>query len=334
MSDLDLTLAMADYDRTTALRLGTVKPEGISLRYLISPPSETFWRMLKFNEFDASEMSLSSMLIARAQGREWTAIPVFPFRAFFHTSIFVRADSDIARPEDLAGRRFGLPEYQVTAAVWVRGTLQHEFGVPPSAIKWFIERKPGLSHGGTTGFTAPAGVSVDALAEGETLASALAKGDLDAVMGSPYPGMKSKLNATDQLQMSRSSQLRLLFPDPVAEGVRYFKKNGFSHINHTVVVQDAVLRRHPWVAINLVDAFTRSKQVAEASIDRLLRSGLIGAFGHLHAQRQVFGDDAFPYGLRSNREALRTLAGYEFEQGLIPQPVQIDDLFAESTRAL
>src|SRR4051812_40334967 len=131
MPDVDVTLAMADYDRTAALRSGAVKPDGIALRYLISPPSETFWRMLKFNEFDVSEMSISSMLISRSQGHAWTAIPVFPYRAFFHTNVMVRADSGIRGPEDLAGKRFGVPEYQVTAAVWVRGALQHDFGVPP-----------------------------------------------------------------------------------------------------------------------------------------------------------------------------------------------------------
>src|SRR5262249_54792259 len=129
VSDLRLTIAMADYDRTAALRDGSIAPAGIELAYLVSAPSATFWRMLKFDEFDVAEMSLSSFLIAKARGRAWTALPVFPFRAFFHTYVFVRADSAIAAPADLAGARFGLPEYQMTAAVWTRGALEHDFGV-------------------------------------------------------------------------------------------------------------------------------------------------------------------------------------------------------------
>lgn len=332
MADLDLTLAMADYDRTAALRDGSVKPAGINLRCLVSPPSETFWRMLKFDEFDAAEMSLSSFLIAKAQGRAWTAIPVFPFRAFFHTHVFVRADSKIHQPSDLAGARFGLPEYQMTAAVWVRGTLQHDFGVAPSAIRWHLERSSSMSHGGQTGFTPPEGVSITRVADGESLFSALTRGELDAVMPSPYPGMTSMLNGTSLTDLSRSPHVRLLFEDPVAEGVRSFRTHGFSHINHTVVIQDRVLQRYPWVALNLVKAFNEAKQAAYARIGSLYRSSLMAAFGVLEAQRRTFGDDPFPYGLPANRLALQTLADYVFEQGLVRERPMIDALFAETTR--
>jgi len=332
MPDLDLTLAMVDYDRTAALRDGSVKPAGINLTYLVSPPSETFWRMLKFDEFDAAEMSLSSFLIARGQGRGWTAIPVFPFRAFFHTYIFVRADSKIRRPSDLAGKRFGLPEYQMTAAVWTRGVLHHEFGVAPSAIRWHVERSPSLSHGGQTGFTPPKGVSIERVPEGETLFSLLLRGKLDAITASPYPGMASMLNKTNLMDLSRSPQVRLLFPDPVAEGVRYFAKHSFSHINHTVIVQDRVLEKHRWVALNLFRAFNQAKQQGYARIDYLHRSSLMAAFGVLEAQRRTFGEDPFPYGLPNNRKALQTLADYAFEQGLLRKRVVVDGLFAETTR--
>ena len=332
MADLDLTLAMADYDRTAALLDGSVKPAGINLRYLISPPSETFWRMLKFDEFDAAEMSLSSFLIARAQGRAWTAIPVFPFRAFFHTYVFVRADSNIRQPSDLAGARFGLPEYQMTAAVWVRGALQHDFGVASSEIRWHLERSPSMSHGGQTGFKAPDGVSITRVPDGETLLSLLARGELDAVMASPYPGMTSMLNKTRLTDLSRSPHVRLLFEDPVAEGVRFFGTHGFSHINHTVVVQDRVLNRHPWVALNLVKAFIEAKQTAYAKIGSLHRSSLMAAFGVFEAQRRTFGDDPFPYGIAVNRQALHTLADYMVEQGLLRERPVVDDLFAQTTR--
>jgi 4,5-dihydroxyphthalate decarboxylase len=325
---------MVDYDRTAPLRDGSVKPAGIDLTYLVSPPSETFWRMLKFDEFDVAEMSLSSFLIAKAQGRAWTAIPVFPFRAFFHTYVFVRADSGITRPSELTGKRFGLPEYQMTAALWTRGALQHDFRVPPSAIKWHVERPRALSHGGQTGFKAPKGVSIEQVADGKTLMSLLERGKLDAVMSSPYAGMESVLNKTDLLHLSRSPHLRLLFSDPAAESARYFKKHGFSHLNHTVVVQDRILRKHPWVALSLFRAFEKAKQECYAKLHHLLRSSLMPAFGVLEAQRRLYGDDPFPYGMRANRKALETLASYSHEQGLTRTRLTIDELFVTTTRDL
>jgi len=332
MPDLSLTLAMADYDRTAALRDGSVKPAGINLTYIVSPPSETFWRMLKFDEFDVAEMSLSSFLIARGQGRAWTAIPVFPFRACFHTYVFVRAGSTIRQPSDLAGARFGLPEYQMTAAVWVRGVLQHDFGVPPSAMHWIVERSPAMSHGGQTGFTPPEGVSIERAPEGETLLALLERGEIDAVMPSPYGSMTSRLNKTYVGDLSRSPHARLLFEDPMAESVRSFRAHGFSHVNHTVVVQNRVLDEHPWVALNLFNAFANAKQQCYGRIDYLLRSSVMAAFAVLDAQRRIFGDDPFPYGLAANRKALDTLAAFSFEQGLIKERARIDDLFAPTTR--
>jgi 4,5-dihydroxyphthalate decarboxylase len=332
MPDVQVTLCMADYDITAALLDGSVTPAGINLTYVVSPPSETFWRMLKFDDFDASEMSLSSYLIARSRGRAWTAIPVFPYRTFFHTLVFVRADSDIARPADLRGKRFGVPEYQMTAAVWTRGVLQHEFDVPPTSVRWYVERRPALSHGGQTGFKAPAGVVVERVPEGETLFSLLMAGKLDAVMPSPFAGMTSILNHTDLFQLLNSPHVRLLFANPAEEGARCYRKNGFSQINHTVVIQNRLLGEHPWVALNLFQAFAAAKQRAYARIDRLLRSSLVLAFGHLEAQRRIFGEDPYPYGVRVNQAPLQTLADYAVEQGLIREAVPIEELFAESTR--
>jgi 4,5-dihydroxyphthalate decarboxylase len=330
--NIPLSLAMADYDRTAALRDGSVKPAGIDLTYIVSAPSETFWRMLKFEEFDAAEMSLSSFFIARSQARAWTAIPVFPFRALFHTYVFVRSASGIRRPSDLAGARFGLPEYQMTAAVWMRGVLQEDFGVSPSTIHWFVERSREMSHGGQTSFRAPEGVSVELVPEGRTLLELLERGEIDAVMASPYPAMTSMLNRTRLTDLTRSPHVRLLFEDPLAESVRFVRQHGFSHINHTLVVQNRVLERHPWVALNLFNAFVQANQAARAKTDALFHSSLMAAFGVIEMQRRAFGDDPFPYGLRENRAALETLARYELQQGLVPAAVTIDDLFAATTR--
>ena len=155
---LELSIALSDNERTRPLLEGRVAPQGIKLVPTMVHPSEMFWRQLRFAEFDVSEMSMSSLIIAVSRGdTRWVAIPVFTMRKFFYTSIIVRTDSGIAVPADLRGKRIGVPEYQQTWAIWSRGILQHEFDVHARDIEWFMERNPDKSHGGATGFTAPDG---------------------------------------------------------------------------------------------------------------------------------------------------------------------------------
>ncbi len=331
MAPLELTLGMADYDRTRALMDGTIRPEGIDLKYVISPPSETFWRMLRFGEFHTSEMSFSTFLISREKGHHWMGIPIFPFRSFFHTSIYVSKKSGIKKPEDLKGKKFAVPEYQVTAALWMRGALEDEFGVKPKDIKWYVERRQNMSHGGETGFKPPEGVSVERLPEGQTMAYLLSEGKIDALMPSPYPGMRSMLNRTDSLRLSTMPGVMPLFSDPVAEGTRYFKKNGFSHINHVVIVRDDVLQKYPWVALNLYKAFQESKEACYARIDRLIRSSLVFAYAYWQKEREIFGGDQYPYGFAKNKKAIEKLIEYSTDQGLTSKKADPESLFTEST---
>lgn len=333
MSQPSLRLAIADYDRVAALADGRVTVPGATLKVETLAPSETFYRMLAHDEFDLSEMSLSSYLIAREQGRAWTAIPVLPHRTAFHTGVYVREDPGIRTPRDLVGRRFGLTEYQVTAAVWTRGVLQHDYGVHPSQVEWFVERTSDLSHGGETGFTAPEGVRITHLPPGETLHSMLQRGDLDAVLPSPYPGMASRLNRTDEVALRDIPGVRRLFPRPWEEAARVFTQHGFLHANHTVVVQDHLLRAHPGLARRLFDAFTEAKRLAYRGLEALGRSSLILGAVRLEEQRAVFGADPFPYGLAANRRALQTLVAYSHEQGLTGAPADVDALFCAELRA-
>jgi 4,5-dihydroxyphthalate decarboxylase len=333
MSDRRLTLAIADYDRVAALADGRVTVPGVELELRTLAPSETFYRMLHEDAFDVSEMSLSSFLIAREQGREWTAIPVFPNRTAFHTSLFVHERSGIQSPEELRGKRIGLPEYQMTAAVWTRGALAHDFGVDPTSVEWFIERRPELSHGGETGFRPAPGIRVSQVPEGETLHSMLVAGEVEAVMPSPYPGMASRLNRTSAHDLRATPGVRRLFADPWAEAVRTYRKHGFLHCNHTVVVQNRHLEQDPDLAMNLFLAFSEAKRLAYDSVRRIERSSLLMAGPRLDEQQEVFGDDPFPYGFESSAAALRTLAGYSHEQGLTSVPAVVENLFASSTLA-
>src|SRR5438067_10042096 len=171
---LELSIALSDNERTRPLIEGRVAPQGIKPVVTVVRPSEMFWRQLRFAEFDVSEMSMSSLIIASSRGdRRWAAIPIFTMRKFFHTSIVVRADSDIEQPADLRGKRIGVPEYQQTWAIWSRGTLQHEFGVHAREIEWFMERNPDKSHGGATGFTPPPGVRVNQIAPSTSIGGML-----------------------------------------------------------------------------------------------------------------------------------------------------------------
>lgn len=323
-------VALADYDRTAALADGRVKPPSLVLDVEHLAPSEIFYRMLKEEAFDISEMSLSSFLIARSQRRRFTAIPVFPYRHYFHTSIFVR--DEIEEPSQLAGKRFGLTEYQVTAALWTRGVLEQDFGLDLREVTWYVERSPKLSHGGETGFQPPEGIRVEQVPEGETLGSMLASGGLDAALPSPYPGMASRLNRTEEGDLVRMPGISRLFRDPIAEARRYFETHGFLHFNHVVIVKDELLEKFPGVAAELLKAFTEAKQLALEDRERLRRSILLFAHLHLEVQEEIYGADPFPYGYAANEAALQRLAQFSQGQGLIEQVPDLPGLFAPEVR--
>ena len=236
---LELSIALSDNERTRPLLEGRVAPQGIRLVPTMVHPSEMFWRQLRFAEFDVSEMSMSSLIIAVSRGdTRWVAIPVFTMRKFFYTSIIVRNDSGIAVPADLRGKRIGVPEYQQTWAIWSRGILQHEFDVHARDIEWFMERNPDKSHGGATGFTAPPGVRVNQIPPTTNMGEMLIRGELD---GSLH--YLAENNLVDRSTVDVSGVTRYLFPDPAAEGRRFFAKTGLFPINHTVVVRRSLLEK-------------------------------------------------------------------------------------------
>src|SRR5262249_21520451 len=183
MARLALSIALPDNPNTRPLIEGAVAPEGISLATTVIHPSEMFWRQLRFAEFDVSEMSVSSLLIATARGQTpWVALPVFTTREFFHTRILVRTDAGITSPVDLKGKRVGVPEYQQTAAIWGRGVLENEFGVRPHDMEFFMERVADGSQGGAPGFKPPAGVTVHEIPASTNIGEMLLRGELDATL--------------------------------------------------------------------------------------------------------------------------------------------------------
>ena len=324
---LELSIALSDNENTRAVLDGRIAPDGIRLHPTALHPSEMFWRQLKFAEFDVSEMSMSSMTIATSQGpTPWVMIPVFTTREFFHLRILKRVAAGIEKPADLKGKRVGVPEYQQTAALWSRGVLQHEFGVQPRDIEFFMERTPDMSHGGATAFKPPPGVTVNRIPPTTNIGEMLVKGELDATL--LYLTHQNLVDRS-RLDLSNDARFKPLF-DRKVEGPRYFAKTGIYHINHGMVIRRSILERHPWAALNIYNAFVEARarvlRARDTALHRHYEPGLIG-----DDVRNALATDPMAYGVRSNRKVLETITQYVHEQGLSARRVGLEELFAPST---
>lgn len=333
MSQLTLSFGSGLNVHTEALFDGRVAPEGIHLIASAAHPSELFWRQLRYGEFDVCEMSLSSLFIARSQGIDLVALPVFPSRRFFHTELDAHVDAGISRPEDLVGKRIGVGEYQQTAALWLRAVLEHDFGVSQYDVDWHMERGEDHSHGAATGFTPPPGITLHRIPPDKSLASMLLAHELDAAFVRP----NRRTAVTNFIERSQKTagdwgKLTPAFGDGLGEGARFFAAHGFIPINHTYVVRGELWRRHPWIALNLCAAFLEAKLAARRRTFESIPLNLVFRWEYLDHTRRVFGDDPFPYGLPANRTVLESMVRYSHEQGLIPEVFPVDDLFAENTR--
>lgn len=265
------------------------------------------------------------------------ALPVFPSRRLFHTEVSYHVDSGIKDPGDLIGKRFGVGEYQQTAALWTRGILEHDFGVSQFKVHWFMERSEELSHGGATGFAPPPGISFQRIPLDKSLKSMLVNHELDAAaIGSPWLSAPSIISRSHRISGAEGdwSKVKLLFPDRMAEGVRFIKKHGFLPVNHAYIIRGEIHRRYPWVALNLYNAFLKAKQFARDKLLERIPTALFFGREYLAMTQDMFGDDPFPYGVKANHAMVQTLIDFSFEQGLTQQKMNVEDLFAESTRGL
>jgi len=324
MAKLKLSLACWDYDRTRALADGSVRAEGIDLAYLNLPVEETFFRMLRKREFDCAEMSLSSYVLSlRQKDPPFIAIPVFPSRFFRHSCIFVSAKSGITRPAQLKGKRIGVPEYQMTAAVWIRGILADEFGVAPHGARYL---SGGLEEPGRVEklkLHLPAKFRVKPIGPRQTLARMLAEGEIDALHSARAP---STLH-------TRPKAVRRLFKDYAAVELEYFRRTHIFPIMHTVVVRRELYRKHPWIAGSLMKAFAvaQKKTYADLGETAALKAMLPWLVAHVEEARREMGADWWSYGLEPNRRVLETFLRYHREQGLSKRRLAPADLFAPET---
>ena len=307
---LPLSIAFAENPRTRPMLDGRVTAEGLDLTPSVVGPSELFWRQLRYADFDVAEMSFSSLIIAMSKGdNRFLALPIFTTRRFFHAHILVRKDSRIEKPEDLKGKRVGVTEYQQTGALWTRGALEHEWGIRSQDMEFFMERTPELSHGGATGFKPPAGVTVHQIPSEKSVASMMLSGELQACIH--YRGHGSIVNRSN-VNLLAHPDIRTLFPDVRAEGVRYLKKTGIFPINHGMVIRREI-----------VDA------------ERMEHLEYYFDTGALPAEsRDALAKPVVHHGVVANRKTLETAAQMSVEQGLTARLMKLEEIFAQEAMEL
>jgi 4,5-dihydroxyphthalate decarboxylase len=327
---LQFSIGLTSNPRTWPIIDGQITPDAIDLVPTVLHPSELFWRQLRFGEFDVAEMSVSSLMMAKSKGDDrFVGIPVFTTRRFFHTGILVRRAAKIETPADLKGKRVGVPEYQQTAALWARGVLQHEFGVAPKDMEFWMERPPSHSHGGATGFVPPPGVTVNRIPLDKNIGSMTLAGELDAVL---FYLVDPNLIDRSTADLSNHPDIKTLFPDPLAEGIRYYRKTELYPINHGMVIRRELAEKHPWAVLNILKAFERAN--AAANRQRIEHTEYHVETGLLPADaRKSLRVPIVSHGIAANRAVLETVAQYSQEQGLTPRLMKLDELFAASAMA-
>jgi 4,5-dihydroxyphthalate decarboxylase len=324
MSRLPITIATWDYDRVRALVDGRVRVEGCDVNYLTMPVEECFERAFFHGEFEVTELGFSPFLIALSRSTpSYVAVPAFLSRMFRHSAIFIRDDRGIAGPADLRGRRIGVPEYQMSAVMWVRGFLKDDFGIAAEEINWV---QGGLETPGRRDkypLNLPAGFPLTPAPEGQTLSRMLADGALDAVITARRPSCF----------VSGHPKVRRLFPDYRAAERDYYKRSGIFPIMHAVGIRRDVHEKHPWLAASIYKAFVQAKKLADAEFAETtaLKVGLPWVNAEYDATREVMGDDFWSYGVGPNRKTLEAMARYSYEQGLAVRLLSVEEMFAEST---
>ena len=325
MAKIHLSLAIGAYDHVRDLLDGTVQVAGVELTVLRLPVEEMFYRFLMQGEFDVSEATLAKIAALSAQDdRRFVPLPVFPSRVFRHSSIYVRSDGNIARPEELAGKRVGVPEWAQTAAIYTRGLLVHDYGVDLASIHW---HQAGVNDPGRiekVKLSLPSGIRLTVVAD-RSLSEMLLAGDLDAVLSARPP---APILAGDP-------RVRRLFADHREVELAYVRKTGLFPIMHVVAMRREVYERNRWLAMNLFKAFD------EAKARSLERAGDMAASffplpwtaDELRRARELFGDDPWAYGIAPNRATLEAFLRYAFEQGVCCRPVSLEALFPPEVQA-
>ncbi|CAM5489774.1 ABC transporter substrate-binding protein [Eoetvoesiella caeni] len=322
MNKLNLSVAIGNYDRCRPLIDGTVKIDGVEPAIMTLSPEEIFFRAFRGREFDICELSLSSSTLQAAQGNfPYVGIPIFLSRAFRHTSMYCRTDR-IEKPEDLRGRKIGLPEYQLTANVWARSILQEDYGVAPSDVTWV---RGGISHAGRPEkikIKLPDNVKLEDAPAGETISSLLAKGEIDGYMAPRAPDVPPG-----------TQNIGWLFRDPVSAAKDYYRRTQIFPIMHILGVRRELADKHPWLPGAIYKAFEESKLKAIEHLSETSATKITLPFAEerLKEARELMGEDYWSYGIQANRHVLEHFFRHHHEQGLSPRLVTPEDLFHPGT---
>ncbi len=322
MSKLKLTLSCWNYDRMQPLRLGTVQPDGIEINYLAQEVEETFFRMIRFEEFDLAEMSLSSYTVSLfREPRKFIAIPVFPSRYFRHSCIYVNAKSGIREPKDLIGKKIGVPEYQMTAPVWIRGILDEHYGVPVDSVTYHTggEEEPGRPE--KQPIDVPANIKIAAIPNDKTLSQMLRDGEIDALHTARQPST-----------FDGKTVLRL-FPNYAEVERDYYRKTGVFPTMHTIAIRREVYEKNRWIAQSLFKAFREAQRLTYIELNQTAAHIAMLPFLGAHMEETIreMGEDYWPYGFEKNEKTLSTFLRYHHEGGLSKRLLKPEELFAPET---
>ena len=317
---LTLTGAFGPYDRTEALRSGSVRPERIDLTCLTLYPPEIFYRMCRYQEFEVSEMSMGSHCFFLGQGESpFVGIPAFPSRVFRHSMVYVNNEAGIERPEELSGRRIAIREWGQTAFVWIIGILAEEYGLDILSVDWVQESEPRVP------LRYPAGMRIRTMQRGETLSGMLDSGAVDAALIHQVPACYRQ----------GSPRVRRLFEDFKVAEVDYYRRTGVFPIMHCAVVRADVHRRAPWALRSFYRALCEAKALA---LENIQDYGALSASVPLlpavmEETREIFGEDFWPYGMEANRKTVEKVVLYAHQQGLTPRRLEVEDLFAKNVQS-
>lgn len=324
MPNIKLSLAVCDYDRTRALFDGRVRIEGCDVTFVALEPEEAFHRAFKYQEFDVTEMSMSSHTVMTSRGQNhYVGIPAFVSRLFRHSGVYIRTDRGIRSPADLKGKLVGLPEYQITANVWIRGMFQDDFGVKPSDIHW---RRGGVEEAGReerAPLKLPPDIDLQQVPHDRTLSGMLEAGELDAVIGARAPSCFTR----------GAPNVARMWPDHRKVEEDYYRRTKIFPTMHVMGVRQSLVAANPWLPASILKAFMQAKALCMAELGQIghLFTSLPFGVSEFDAAKKLMGDDYWSYGYEANRHVLETFTRYHHEQGLSARKVAPEELFAQST---
>lgn len=323
MTKLRIAFACWDHPRLRPIIDGSIQAEGIDLNCIPLPPVEMFWRMLQYEDFDASELSLSAYIVDQCSTRpRFIAIPFFPLRVFRHSSLFVNKNAGIRTPKDLKGKKIGVPEYHLTAALWVRGFLKHDYGVSSEDVEWYIGglEEPGRKD--RVELEPPKRIRIHGIPQSQTLSDWLEQGLIDALISPHRPRCFFK----------DSGRVGFLFPNFKEVEMDYFRRTSIFPIMHTVAVKRELYEKNPWVTESLYKALSKASSLVESTIfHSALRYALPWFQQDWEETQRLFGGEIFPSGFEPNRKTVEAAVSYSFEQGMATREFSPAELFAPNT---